>query len=415
MWHDLEYRQGTLFYNGSNPATIADTHGTPCFIYSRSRLEENYRQFEDALAGVPHIICYALKANSTLGVVKVFADKGAGADVVSAGEIVRARRVGIPSGKIIYSSVGKMDDEINLALAEGILLFNVESTEELHHLNALAIRRGKKAGLSIRVNPDIDAKTHPKITTGMKRNKFGIPAEEVPRLYHEAKSMPGIEIRGIEAHIGSQLSDLTPFNDMAQKLRELWDGLRRDGIDIRYVSLGGGLGIPYIEEGVFPSPAEYAATVLRHFRGTDVTLLVEPGRFLVGNAGIFLTRVLYVKDNGIKKFVIVDGAMNDFPRPMLYEAHHSVYPVRESSGKAEVVDIVGPICESSDRLAQDREIPPVNAGDLLAFTSAGAYCFSMASNYNSRPRAAEVLIDKGTCRLIRRRETVEDLMRGEEV
>jgi diaminopimelate decarboxylase len=413
MWHDLQYRQGSLYYDGADLSAIAQKHGTPLFVYSRTRLESNYRLFEEAFGETPHVICYAVKANSSLGVLKTLANLGSGADVVSGGEIVRAGRAGIPANRIIYSGVGKTDDEIDLAIDQDILLFNVESQQELERVNALAGKRGKKAGLSIRVNPDIDAKTHPKITTGMQENKFGIPAEEVIEIYTRAKAMPNIEIRGIEAHIGSQIADLRPFNDMAERLRSLWNRLQDLGIDIRYVSLGGGLGIPYRPEAVFPSPKEYAATVLPHFRGAEVTLLVEPGRFIVGNAGVFLTRVLYTKQNGAKNFVIVDGAMNDFPRPMLYDAHHTVYPVQEPGEETEVADIVGPICETTDRLAKSREIPVAKSGDLLAFTSAGAYCFSMSSNYNSRPRPAEIMIEKGALRVIRKRETTEDLMRGE--
>jgi len=396
-------------------ATIASEVGTPCYVYSLATLRRHYRVFDEAFASAPHIVCYSVKANSNLAVLRTFAREGSGFDIVSGGELYRALGAGADARKIVFSGIGKTRDEIAYALREGILAFNVESSAELDLIDAVAGELGKPAPVALRVNPDVDPKTHPYISTGMKKSKFGIDVRRALEEYERTRSLRHVEVVGVDCHIGSQLTDVSPFRDALSRVRGLLLELRARGFAIRYLDFGGGLGITYNDETP-PSPADYAQAVLGD--GIDklgVTLLLEPGRVIVGNAGVLLTRVLYLKDTDSKKFVIVDGAMNDLIRPSLYGSYQKIEPVKRRGGAASVVDVVGPVCESGDFFAKDRELEPVAAGDLLAVRSAGAYGFVMSSNYNTRPRAAEVLVDGGTYHVVRARETLADLVRGETI
>jgi len=413
VWLDCEYRDGRLYYDGFDLAALAEEVGTPFYVYSRSRLEANYRSYEEALAGIPHLLCYAVKANGNLAILKTLAGLGAGADIVTGGELYRAKKAGIPAGRIIFSGVAKSDAEIRDALDYGILLFNVESAEELDRIAELAQEAGKTAGVSIRVNPDIDPGTHPKITTGMRKNKFGIDPERAFEQYRRAAELSGVDVRGIEAHIGSQITRLEPFVDVMKRLLALADRLAAEGFPVRYLSTGGGLGVQYKDDEPAPLPRELCRKLIPMLSERDLTWIIEPGRSIVATAGMMVARVLYRKDNGFKKFIIVDAGMNDLARPALYDAYHKIIPVRQPAGETETADVVGPICEPSDRLAVDREMPVARRGDLLALATAGAYGFAMASNYNARTRPPEVMIENGTGRVIRRRETHEDLIRGE--
>ncbi|MCL4533734.1 MAG: diaminopimelate decarboxylase [Bacteroidetes bacterium] len=409
MSHGFDYRRNTLHCEGVALSAIAEEYGTPTFVYSRAALEANYQRVDAAFAGVPHLICYSLKANGNLSVGRVLAAQGAGADVVSGGELFRARKMGIEGNKIVYASVGKMVHEIEQALADGILMFNVESRAELETIAEVAARRGQRAPIALRVNPNIDPKTHPYITTGMRKYKFGVPPEEAVELYRWTVRTPSLQPVGIQMHIGSQLVEVGPIVEAAGKMAEV---LRATGIPLRYFDVGGGLGITYKDEK--PEGPELLAKKLAPLvKSLDCILILEPGRFLVGNAGILLTKVIYIKTNPEKKFVIADAAMNDLIRPSLYDAYHPILPVVPAYG-AETVDVVGPICESGDFLAHGRELPPLKAGDLLAVGNAGAYGFTMSSNYNARPRAAEVLVEGESFRVARRRENYLDLIRGEE-
>ncbi len=400
---------------GVSLAQIAAEVGTPTYVYSLAALRAGYRAYDQALAAVPHLVCYAVKANDTLAVLRAFAREGSGFDIVSGGELFRVLRVGADPRRIVFSGVGKTRDEMAQALAAGILMFNVESPAELEVLNQVAGAARRKAPVSVRVNPDVDPQTHPYIATGMQTSKFGIDIATALAVYERAIALPHIEVVGVDCHIGSQLTNVSPFVDALTRVRALVERLRARAIDVRYLDLGGGLGITYREEEP-PTPTEYGAALVAGTRGLDVTLLVEPGRSLVGNAGVLLTRVLYAKDGPSKRFVIVDAAMNDLIRPPLYDSYHEIRPVaRPRSGAARVVDIVGPVCESGDFLAQDRELSPLEADDVLAVMSAGAYGFVMSSNYNARPRAAIVLVDGDRYDLIRTRERMEDLVRGETV
>jgi diaminopimelate decarboxylase len=391
---------------------IAAEVGTPFYLYSASTLKRHFLAFTTAFAGIDHIVCYSVKANSSLAVIRTLALQGAGADVVSGGELYRALRAGVPAGKIVFSGVGKREDELRHALDAGILMFNVESEEELRVLNRVARDMGRKAPVALRVNPDVDPKTHPYISTGLKKNKFGIPAQQAPALYHAAARMENIAVVGVDCHIGSQLTTSEPFGEAVRKLVGLVRLLEEQGIPIRYLDVGGGLGITYASETP-PLPADYARTVLEAAQGTGKTLIFEPGRVLVGNAGILVTRVLYTKESGNKRFVVVDVAMNDLMRPCLYDAYHRVSPVMKTDREEAVVDVVGPICESSDFIARDRMLPRVASGELLAVFTAGAYGFSMSSQYNSRPRVAEVMVEGDRFEVVRARERYEDLVRGE--
>lgn len=387
---------------------LADEFGTPLYIYSARTLRHHFKVFDDAFGDVKHLICFAMKSNSNLGVLKLFAEMGAGFDIVSGGELFRAIKAGAPGDKIVYSGVGKTTDEITQALKDDILMFNVESFEELKVINEIAGSMNKVARISVRINPDVDPKTHPKISTGLKANKFGIDINRVIHDYEEARKLQHIEVVGVDFHIGSQITEISPFVDTLERIKGLVFKLRERGFDIRYFDIGGGLGITYQDEEP-PDPTEYAAAIKKVAKDLDVIFILEPGRVIVGNAGILLTEVLYTKQAD-KNFVIVDAGMNDLMRPAMYDAFHEIIPVIKTDGPRITADVVGPICESSDYLAKDREMTDTRRGDLLAVMSAGAYSFSMASNYNSRPRAAEVLVDGGDCKVVRQRETYADLI-----
>ena len=410
--HWFHYRDGELHGDDVPLREVAAQHGTPTFVYSQTTLEHHIGTIDGAFDGIDHLTCFSVKANSSRAVLGVLAGHGLGADIVSGGELFRALGAGIPAGRIVYSGVGKTADEIRYALESGILAFNVESESELKAIDRIAGDMKLRAPVSFRVNPDVDPRTHPYIATGLKQSKFGIPYSEALRVYREAAAMPNIEVVGIDAHIGSQLIDLTPYREAAERLLGLVGDIRGLGIGLRFIDIGGGLGIRSSDEAA-PDPAEWAEMVVPVFKESGCTLITEPGRSMVGNAGVLLTRVLYIKRNGDKTFVIVDAAMNDLARPSLYGSYHGILPVRESPGEAVVVDVVGPVCESGDFLAKDRAMPLPGEGDLLAVMSAGAYGMTMSSNYNARPRAAEVMVNGGNSTLITRRETFEDLIARE--
>jgi diaminopimelate decarboxylase len=393
---------------------VADAVGTPTYIYSKAALLESYAAYDRAFAGVPHVVAYALKANSNLGVLATLARAGAGADIVSGGELFRALRAGVPPKKIIFSGVGKTREELRDALKADILLFNVESVSELRVLDEVAREMGVRAPVGLRVNPDVDPQTHPYISTGLKTSKFGIPIAEALNVYDEAVRRRGLEVIGVDMHIGSQLTKTTPFADAGARVAALVKALRERGLGVSLLDIGGGLGIRYRDEAP-PTAEDYAQAVVPMLKELGVTVLLEPGRSIVGNAGVLLTRALYRKDAAEKRFLVVDAAMNDIIRPALYSAYHEIRPVAEArlSAAIEKVDVVGPICESGDFLAKDRELPRLEEGDLLAVMSAGAYTSAMASNYNTRPRGAEVLVDGAGYTIVRRRETYEDLVAGE--
>jgi diaminopimelate decarboxylase len=417
--HYFEYRGDELYCEQVPLAKIAAEVGSPVYVYSHATLQRHYKVFDDALHGHKHIVCYAMKANSNLAVLRTLVALGAGVDTVSKGEIFRALKAGADPKKIVFSGVGKRDDEIEYALEQNILAFNVESVSELHAIERVAARVGKKAPISLRVNPDVDAQTHPYISTGLKKNKFGIAVTQARETYNLARGMGHLEIVGLDCHIGSQLTKTSPFKDAIARLGELTRSLVQDGITIKYVDIGGGLGIPYDQEDP-PSPAEYGRAIqeaMGAFAGLDVTLICEPGRVIVGNAGVLVTKALYLKEGEIKNFVIVDAAMNDLIRPAFYDAYHAIWPVKKkATPKPYVADVVGPICETGDFLARDRELSQEPAeGDLLALMSAGAYGFTMSSNYNTRPRVAEVMVKGSDYAVVRKREELEDLLRGEEV
>ncbi len=388
---------------------IAKEYQTPIFAYDFDKIEEYYHQFKSAFSGRKTLICYALKANSNLSVVKKLASLESGADCVSLGEIKRAILAGIPPYKIIYSGVGKQEEEIKEAIKLGILFINIESKAELFKVESIAKSLNTKARISIRVNPDIDPQTHPYISTGLKENKFGIEIQEAKSLYLHAHKSEFLEPIGIHFHIGSQLTKLQPIYESAQKIAKLVHSLLALKIDIKFFDIGGGLGITYSDETTI-NPYDYAQSILECLRGLDLTIICEPGRFIIGNTGVFLIKVLYEKISQNKRFVIVDGAMNDLIRPSLYNAYHQIIPLTQSQGEKSPADIVGPICESGDYLGKNIELPPLKEGDILAILSSGAYGFSMSSNYNTRPRCAEVAISQGKIKLIRKRETFEDLI-----
>ncbi|MBI5343829.1 MAG: diaminopimelate decarboxylase [Deltaproteobacteria bacterium] len=411
--HFFNYRGRTLYAEGVKVVDIVTKAGTPCYIYSLKTLKRHFRSFDRAFAKAAHLVCYSVKANSNLSVLKAFAGEGSGFDIVSGGELFRARKAGADPRKIVFSGVGKRTDEIEYALKTGILMFNAESPQELRAIDAAAKRLGKKAGVAIRVNPDVDPRTHPYISTGLKKNKFGMPEAMAIREYINAKNnLRNLNPIGIDCHIGSQITRIRPFVDALKKTKALLSRLRREGLDIKYLDMGGGLGITYDTE-VPPHPTRYGEAVMEETKGLGLTLIFEPGRVMAGNAGILATRVLYTKEGAGKNFVIVDAAMNDLARPSLYGSYHAIKAARRSNGEI-IADVVGPVCESGDFLAKDRLIPEVKQGDILAVMSAGAYGFSMSSNYNSRPRAAEVMVDGNGFRVIRKRETLQSLIRGEE-
>ena len=410
----FNYR-GTALYAEDVPLEqIAAEFGTPCYVYSRATLERHWHAFDRAFAGRPHLVCYAVKANSNLAVLNVLARLGSGFDIVSLGELERVLAAGGDPGKIVFSGVGKREDEMRRALEVGIRCFNVEVPDELDRLNRLAGEMDRKARISLRVNPDVDAQTHPYISTGLRENKFGIGVDEALAEYRRAAAMPNLDISGIDCHIGSQLTSLEPFVDALDRLLVMIETLRTEGIVIRHLDIGGGLGIRYSQENP-PEPAAYAEVLSRRLAGLQLEILLEPGRAIVGNAGVLLTRVEYLKSNGVKHFAIVDAAMNDLIRPSLYQAWQGILPVHsDSSAPTRCYDVVGPVCETGDFLGKDRDLA-IQAGDLLAVRSAGAYGFCMSSNYNSRPRAAEVLVDGDRVHLARRREVVADLFQHETV
>ena len=413
---EFTYRGGALCCENVPLSELADRYGTPTYVYSQSSIVKRFAALEAAYANVPHLICYALKANDNLAIASILAGLGAGVDIVSGGELFKARRAGFPGEKVIFAGVGKTRQEIGYALDEGVLLFNVESPAEIESIAAVAAEKGKVARVSVRVNPNVDPQTHPYISTGLKKSKFGVPADQVLALYRRAREHPNLEPVGIQMHIGSQLVHVRPIVDAVQRLLELVDGLRSEGIDLRYFDVGGGLGIRYNDEDP-EGPSDLTGQILPLLRERHLTVVCEPGRCIVGGSGALLAEVIYTKSNGAKKFVIVDAAMNDLIRPSLYDAYHEIRPLTEggrANGAREVVDIVGPVCESGDFFAHARDLPIAEAGDRLAIMSAGAYGFAMASNYNARPRAAEVLVQGAQHRLIRRRETYEDLIRAEE-
>lgn len=412
--HYFEYKKGELYCERVPIRRIAQEVGTPFYLYSYRTLVRHFKVFDEAFEKVPHLICYSMKANSNLAILRLFVTLGAGMDIVSGGELYRALKAGADPKKIVFSGVGKRADEMEYALKSGILMFNVESSMELEVLNEVAGRLGMRAPISIRVNPDIDAKTHPYITTGMKQNKFGIDILRAPVAYRMASELPNLKVVGIDCHLGSQLVDVEPFVEALKKLKSLVEDLRKEGMEIRYLDLGGGLGITYNDEEP-PHPYEYASNVLDEIQSFNCTLILEPGRVIVGNAGILVTRVLYTKENEEKRFVIVDAAMNDLVRPSYYGSFHQILPVQMDTREEIVADVVGPICESADFLAKGRKIPKPNPGELFAVMSAGAYGFSMATNYNSRPRVAEVMVRDDEIHVIRKREDYEDLVRGERI
>jgi diaminopimelate decarboxylase len=414
--HHFEYIDNDLYCEQVPIAKICEKVGTPAFIYSRETLERHFKVFDEPFAAVDHLVCFSMKACSNLAILRIFANLGSGIDIVSGGELFRALKAGVDPSKIVYSGVGKTSSEIDRALEADILMFNVESEAELTLLNQRAQALGRTARIALRVNPDVDPRTHPYISTGLKKNKFGIDVDRSLQMYRMAKSMEAIDPVGVDCHIGSQLTELSPFLEAIDRLSDLVQMLRSEGVDIRYLDIGGGLGIPYDAEEP-PPPSEYGAAVVNEVSDMDVKLILEPGRLLVGNAGVLVTSVLYLKQAPEKQFVIVDAAMNDLVRPSLYKAYHAIKKVRKPDRpESEIVaDIVGPICESGDFLAQGRTIGTVQAGDMLAVMSAGAYGFTMSSNYNSRVRAAEVLVDKNDFHVIRDRESYDDLIRGEHI
>jgi diaminopimelate decarboxylase len=400
-------KNGVLNAESADLSAIAERFGTPCYVYSRAALEASLDEFLAELAGIDALVCYAVKANSNLGILNLFARRGAGFDIVSGGELQRALAAGADPQKIVFSGVGKTADEMKQALAAGILCFNVESAPELERLNEAAASVGKKAPVSLRVNPNVDAKTHPYISTGLKENKFGVAYEDALPLYHRAAALPNIEISGIDCHIGSQLLDPAPFAEALDKVLLLVDQLDDAGIHLHHIDLGGGLGIRYADETA-PTVKSYLDPLLKKLAGRKLKIVLEPGRRLVGNAGLLLTKVEYLKPGEVKNFAIVDAAMNDLARPALYDAWHDILPVTPRQEGKQVWEIVGPVCESGDFLGHARALS-LQPGDLLAIMSAGAYGMAMSSNYNTRPRAAEVLVDGDKAHLVRQRETVESL------
>ncbi|MEX5212950.1 MAG: diaminopimelate decarboxylase [Nitrospiraceae bacterium] len=413
---DYQYRDGELYCEEVPVSRIIKEYGTPCFVYSHASLLRQYRAYDSAFSGIPHIIAFAMKANSNLAILRLMAKEGSGVDIVSGGELFRALRSGVPPQKIVFAGVGKNPDEIRDALKTDILMFNVESSAELHAINDVAASMGARARVALRINPDIDPKTHPYISTGLKKSKFGIAADRALDEFKLATSLKHIEVVGVHKHIGSQLTEVTPFVEALKKILSLVHQVKAHGTDIRYINIGGGLGITYADETP-PKPQDLAAALAPLLQDLNCTLIMEPGRNIVGNAGTLLTRILYTKQGEAKRFVIVDAAMNDLIRPSLYGAYHEIKPVQQRflQSATHMVDVVGPVCESGDFLAKDRTLPDVPPGEFLAVMSAGAYGFVMSSNYNSRPRAPEVLVHGSEAHLIRMRESYEDLIKGETI
>lgn len=412
--HHFHYKEGEMYGEDVPVTTIAEAVGTPFYLYAHATLVQHFNAFDGAFEGARHLTCFSMKSNSNLAVLRLFAGLGGGVDIVSGGELFRALKAGIDPKKIVYSGVGKRDEDLRLALSSDILMFNVESSQELIRLNDIAGTMNKKAGIAIRVNPDVDPRTHPYISTGLRENKFGIDIQEAPEQYTVAAGLKNIRVLGVSCHIGSQLTQVAPFVDAVAKLMGLVGELEEAGIPVTFLDLGGGLGITYDREEP-PHPREYAEAIKELVSRSNVTLVFEPGRVIVGNAGILVAKVLYTKSTPKKNFVVVDAAMNDLMRPSLYNSFHAIQPVQEKRRGKLQADIVGPICESGDFLAKSREVDAYEPGDLLAVMSAGAYGFSMSSTYNSRPRVAEVMVQGDRFYTIRQRETYEDLIRGEEI
>ncbi|MBW1838339.1 MAG: diaminopimelate decarboxylase [Deltaproteobacteria bacterium] len=412
--HDFHYHQNELYCEEVSIKRIADEIGTPFYLYSFHTLENHFKVFDSALDGIDHLTCFSVKAASNLAILKAFINLGGGADIVSGGELFRALNANADPNKIVFSGVGKQIKELEYALKTDILMFNVESPSELTTLNQVAGRLDKKAKIALRVNPHIDPKTHPYISTGLKKNKFGIETTQAIENYREAKKLEHLEVIGVDCHIGSQITELNPFVEAIRKLKDLVLLLKEENIEIKYIDLGGGLGITYQQEQP-PHPREYAEVLVEEMKDLNCTLILEPGRVIVGNAGILVSKVLYLKQGTEKSFVIVDAAMNDLIRPSLYDAFQAIQPVVNTGGEEMVADIVGPICESGDFLAKDRKIPCLKPNDLIAVMSAGAYGFTMSSNYNSRPRVPEILVEGKEFHVIRERESYEDLIRGEKI
>jgi diaminopimelate decarboxylase len=410
----LEYQDRALTVDGVALSAIAQRAGTPCYVYSAASILENYTAYDAAFGDLPHTVCYAVKANGNLALLRLLARAGAGFDIVSGGELYRVLRADGEASKVVFSGVGKTAEEIDAALVAGVGYFNCESEPELALLDALAHRRGKKVRVALRVNPDVDADTHAHISTGRLAHKFGIDIGDAEAVYDRARKHPNLLLEGVGCHIGSQLFHLEQL-EAVDKLLELVERLRAKGFDIRHLDVGGGLGVAYKSGDAPPAIGDYVAKLRARLTGKNLHVLIEPGRSIVGGAGVLLTRVLYRKKTGEKEFVIVDAAMNDLIRPVLYDAHHDIVPVRQSEGLPSIrADVVGPVCETGDFLARDREMPEPLPGDLLAVCTAGAYGFVQASSYNARPRPAEVLVENGSWRIVRRRESFEDLVRGEE-
>lgn len=409
--HDFKYKNSELYAEDVPIRKIAEAVGTPFYVYSHNTFLRHFNAYRNAFDGQPHTICFALKANSNLALLKLLAKHGCGADVVSGGELHLALKAGMPVNKIVYAGVGKTEKEIIQALKARILMFNIESSDEMIAINKIAGALKLKAPVALRINPDIDPKTHPYISTGLKESKFGIPIENALEHYKLARSLPNLNILGIHKHIGSQITTIRPFVDALQKIIALAQTLKSHKIEIKYIDMGGGLGIPYNNEHP-PHPDELSKAVLPLLKDNGFNLILEPGRSIAGNAGIFVTKVLYLKKHPQKEFVIVDGGMNDLIRPSLYNAYHNVLPLKKNNRKKILADIVGPICESGDFLAKNRELNRLSQGELIALMSAGAYGFTMSSNYNSRPRVAEVLVKGKEFFVVREREKYSDLTRG---
>jgi diaminopimelate decarboxylase len=412
MFH---YQGRELFCDGVSLASIAEQAGTPSYVYSSESILAAYRAYDRAFDGVPHNVCYAVKANSNIAVLALLAKQGAGFDIVSGGELHRVLKAGGDPSKVVFSGVGKTREEMVFALREGIHSFNCESEAELELLNAVARESGTIARVALRVNPDVDAATHPYISTGLRDHKFGIDIASAVEVYDHARSLPNLQPESVSCHIGSQLLDPTPVLEAVDKVLSLIEALRAKGHAIHSVDLGGGLGVAYSADQQAPPIASVIARICERVRGRELAIMIEPGRSIVGPAGVLLSRVLFRKRSPSKKFVVIDAAMNDLIRPALYSAHHEILPLHETTDRSLVADVVGPVCETGDFLARDRSLPQLHAGDLIALNTAGAYGFAQSSNYNSRPRAAEVLVERDQWRLIRQRETFEDLTRGETI
>ncbi len=417
--HHFIYKDNELYCESVAIAEIAEAVGTPFYLYSSATLNHHFTTFDKSFGELSHLTCFAVKACSNLAILRLFSTLGGGADIVSGGELYRSMKAGIDPRRIIYSGVGKTEEELRYGLVSGILMFNVESEQELEKLQQEAREQELVAPVSFRINPDVDPKTHAYISTGLAKNKFGIPIEEAERVYLRARDMSNIKILGVSCHIGSQLTEISPFTETLHKVKLFINRLKSQNISIEYLDIGGGLGVRYLDEKP-PHPQEYARALKEEMTGLDCTLILEPGRVIVSNAGVLVSRVLYTKKTATKNFIIVDAAMNDLARPTLYDAHHDIQPIIRKTGKAaaetlQKADVVGPICETGDFLARDRDLPAYAPGDLMAVMSSGAYGFTMSSNYNSRPRAAEVLVKDDQYYIIRARENYETLIRDESI